>query len=79
MNFRKVLAREWLVLIAAVLFGSLLLLPIVITIIGTWGEVKLDYVYQAPFASLIIVYLPLNIIRLTIWAVKQMRARESGK
>ncbi len=82
---RKRIAKEWLIFLPAALVG-LIIIPVVLTMIHEGGFYYSDWFYQHLFRAhsdkfgghwLIVLspYLIIQSVRLTIWAIKQVREK----
>jgi len=80
---KKVIAKEWLVLLFSFVLG-ILIPPAILTLLFTGGFKKLGFFYEALFdkdkgdflIAWLIVFSPycvIQIIRGTYWSIKQMK------
>lgn len=78
---KKVIAKEWLILIFSFVFG-ILTLPAILTLLFTGGLKEIGDFYEALFdegdflIAWLVVFSPyclIQIIRATSWAIKQLK------
>ena len=78
---KKVIAKEWLIFIFNFVFG-ILIVPVILTLLFTSGLNELWGFYKALFAKrdflipwLVVIspYCLIQIIRATIWSIKQVK------